>query len=176
MFFILISLYLCSFIINFTIHEMKNGIAPLIDDQVTSRSYLYLFLLWLTAFKLHLISEENRKLILNDINRRLDAAEVSLKEMQREASIDLLSCAAYWQIANFFSWLWNLIKSLHNSLLFHNSDMHLGYTSPWKDHSPALKKCKAWAWSCQVTWHFTDELRINLLMIVLDLLQIIGAF
>ena len=37
----------------------------------------------------HLISEENRKLVLNDINRRLDAAEVALKEMQREVSINL---------------------------------------------------------------------------------------
>ena len=37
----------------------------------------------------HMISEENRKLVLNDINRRLDAAEVALKEMQREVSINL---------------------------------------------------------------------------------------
>ena len=37
----------------------------------------------------HLISEENRKLVLNDINRRLDGAEVALKEMQREVSINL---------------------------------------------------------------------------------------
>ena len=36
-----------------------------------------------------MISEENRKLVLNDINRRLDAAEVALKEMQREVSINL---------------------------------------------------------------------------------------
>ncbi|KAL5272270.1 hypothetical protein ACHWQZ_G000478 [Mnemiopsis leidyi] len=38
----------------------------------------------LVSIKLARTQKENRKLVLNDINRRLDAAEVSLKEMQRE--------------------------------------------------------------------------------------------
>ncbi|XP_063692023.1 vesicle transport through interaction with t-SNAREs homolog 1B-like [Bolinopsis microptera] len=38
----------------------------------------------LISNKLARAQKENRKLVLNDINRRLDAAEVALKEMQRE--------------------------------------------------------------------------------------------